>query len=101
MVFIKTGGVLAGSAGYFFKFAGYWRGISIVGDLTCQYMLFGQSACMFHISYGLQWRQSLRYIAVALPVAETCNSAPGVGLDDITSFFGPSFLPISWRKHRF
>ncbi len=28
------------------------------------YMQFGQSACMFHISYGLQWRQGLRYIAV-------------------------------------
>ena len=25
MVFIKTGGVLAGSAGYFFKLAGYGR----------------------------------------------------------------------------
>jgi len=31
--------------------------------LTCQYMQFGQSACMFHISYGLQWRQDRRYIA--------------------------------------
>jgi hypothetical protein len=27
MVFIKTGGVLAGSAGYFFKLAGYGRDI--------------------------------------------------------------------------
>jgi hypothetical protein len=26
-------------------------------------MQFGQSACMFHISYGLQWRQGPRYIA--------------------------------------
>jgi hypothetical protein len=26
-------------------------------------MQFGQSACMFRISYGLQWRQGLRYIA--------------------------------------
>jgi len=32
--------------------------------------------------------------AVALPVAETCNSAPETGIDDITSFFGLSFLPI-------
>jgi hypothetical protein len=29
------------------------------------YLQFGQSACMFHISYGLQWRQGLRYIAVS------------------------------------
>ncbi len=40
-VFIKTGGVLAGQAGYFLKWggvqAGYWRGMSIVGDPTCQY----------------------------------------------------------------
>ena len=38
MVFIKTSGVLAGQAGYFFKSggvqAGYWRGISTFGDLT-------------------------------------------------------------------
>jgi hypothetical protein len=27
-------------------------------------MQFEQSACMFRISYGLQWRQGLRYIAV-------------------------------------
>ncbi len=38
MVFIQTGGVLAGSAGYFLKWAGYWRGISIDGDITCQSM---------------------------------------------------------------
>ena len=31
-------------------------------------------------------------------IAETCNSAPGVELDDITSFFGPSFLPIRWSN---
>jgi hypothetical protein len=40
MVFIKTGGVLflklRGKRGMFFYWAGYWRGISIVGDLTCQ-----------------------------------------------------------------
>jgi len=27
-------------------------------------MQFGQSACMYHISYGLQCRQDRRYIAV-------------------------------------
>jgi len=32
-------------------------------QIACQYMQFCQSACMFHISYGLQWRQGLRYIA--------------------------------------
>jgi hypothetical protein len=41
-------------------------------NITCQYMQFGQSSCMFHISYGLQWRQGLRY-AVALPVAESAT----------------------------
>jgi hypothetical protein len=30
-------------------------------------------------------------------IAEICNSAPGTGMDDITGFFGPSFLPIRWR----
>ena len=44
MFFITTGGVLAGSAGYFLKQggvqAGYWRGISIVGDLSLQYRYF-------------------------------------------------------------
>jgi hypothetical protein len=34
-------------------------------QITCQYMQFGQSACMFHISYGFQCRQDRRYIAVA------------------------------------
>ena len=33
MVFIKTGGVLAGSAGYFFKLAGYGRDIGGVSQL--------------------------------------------------------------------
>jgi len=28
MFFIQTGGVIAGSAGYFLKWAGYWRSIS-------------------------------------------------------------------------
>jgi hypothetical protein len=27
------------------------------------YLQLRQSACMFHISYGLQWRLGLRYIA--------------------------------------
>ncbi len=31
--------------------------------LDCHYMQFGQSACMFRISYGFQWRQYRRYIA--------------------------------------
>jgi hypothetical protein len=30
-------------------------------------------------------------------IAETCNSAPRTGIDDITGLFGPSFLPICWR----
>ena len=30
---------------------------------TWQYMQFGQSACMFHISHGFQCRQDRRYIA--------------------------------------
>jgi hypothetical protein len=33
MVFIKTGGVLAGSAGYFFNLAGYGRDIGGVSQL--------------------------------------------------------------------
>jgi hypothetical protein len=33
MVFIKNGGVLAGSAGYFFKLAGYGRDIGGVSQL--------------------------------------------------------------------
>ena len=55
-MFFLLGGVLAG----------YWRGISIVEDLTCQYMKSGKSACMFRISYSLQFRQYRRYIAVNL-----------------------------------
>ena len=31
---------------------------------SCEYMKSGQSTCMFRISYGLQWRRGLRYIAV-------------------------------------
>ncbi len=52
-------------------------------QITCQYMQFGQSACMFHISYGLQWRQGLRYIAV------TCTLPLKSGNDDITTFLAP------------
>jgi hypothetical protein len=44
-------------------------------------MEFGQSACMFHISYGLQWRQGLRYIA------DSNTGDRGVGNDDIIIFF--------------
>ena len=32
-------------------------------DTSCHYMKSGQSACMFRISYGFQWRQYRRYIA--------------------------------------
>ncbi len=60
-------------------------------NLTCRYMQFGQGACMFHISYGLQWRQGLRYIA------DSATRAQKAGVDDITGFFGPSFLPIRWK----
>ncbi len=42
--FIKTGGVLflklRGKRGMFFYWAGYWRVISIIGDLTCQYLKY-------------------------------------------------------------
>ena len=41
MFFINTGGILflklRGKRGMFFYWAGYWRGISIVGDLTYHY----------------------------------------------------------------
>jgi hypothetical protein len=41
MVFIKTGGVLfLNGAGYWRDrrgLAGYWRGISIIGHITCHY----------------------------------------------------------------
>ena len=47
--------------------------------LSCHYMKFGQSACMFHISYGFQCRQDRRYIA------DSNTSALRTGDDDITS----------------
>ena len=31
--------------------------------VTCHYRKSGQSACMFCISHGIQWRQDRRYIA--------------------------------------
>jgi hypothetical protein len=43
------------------------------------YMQFGQSACMFHISHGFQYRQDRRYIAVALPVADIVKWHGGDG----------------------
>ena len=56
-------------------------------------MQFGQSACMFHISYGLQWRQGRRYIA------DSNASALSAENDRITSFAGPliytSLLEVS------
>ena len=64
-------------------------------QITCHYMKSGQSACMFRISYGFQCRQDRRYIA------ETCNSALKIGLNDITSFLSLQILPISWRYQRF
>jgi len=38
---------------------------------------------MFHISYGLQWRQGLRYIAVIT------TTTLGARIDDITTFLRP------------
>jgi hypothetical protein len=46
---------------------------------------------MFHISYGLQWRQGLRYIA------EISTGHQRNGMDNITGFLSLYFLPISWR----
>ncbi len=43
-------------------------------------MQFGQSACMFRISYGFQCRQDRRYIA------DIGNLALIIGMDDITGF---------------
>jgi hypothetical protein len=37
----------------------------------------------------------LRYIAVALPVAETCNSAPIAGIDDIGTLITTNLLEIN------
>jgi hypothetical protein len=34
-------------------------------------------------------------------ITEIGNSAPETGIGDITGFFGPSFLPIRWRNHKF
>ena len=49
------------------------------------------------ISQVLTQPQNARYIAVALPVAESTTLALRIGNVDITSFFGPStFLPC-WR----
>jgi len=49
---------------------------------ACQYMKFGQSACMFCISHGIQCRPHRRYIAV------TWNSILKNGMDDILNFYG-------------
>jgi hypothetical protein len=43
-------------------------------------MQLGQSACMFHISHGLQFRQDRRYIA------DIARYALKTGIEDITSF---------------
>ena len=56
-------------------------------------MQYGQSACMFHISYGFQWRQGRRYIA------ETCNSALQTGNDNITGFFGAPIFAYTLEVH--
>ena len=55
--------------------------------IACHYMQFGQSACMFHISYGLQWRQGLRYIA------DSATGDQGAGNDDTTNFLRTLIFP--------
>ncbi len=49
-------------------------------------MQFGQIPCMFHISYGLQWRQGL---------ADTCNLTLGVAIDSITAL---NICPICQQR---
>jgi hypothetical protein len=51
MVFIKTGGVLAGSAGYFFKLAGYGRDIGGVSQLMETQLANICNFAIIHICY--------------------------------------------------
>ncbi len=50
------------------------------------------------ISAGLlEIHQVLKRIENLWYIADTCNSTPRTGIDDITSFFGPSKLLVCWR----
>ena len=46
---IQTGGVLAGSAEYFNKWAWYWQGISIIEDVSLQYLTFFERPLIAYI----------------------------------------------------
>jgi hypothetical protein len=50
---------------------------------------------IIQVSHGFEGCQMLEYIA------ETCNSSLETGIEDITSYFGPSFLPIRWSNLKF
>jgi hypothetical protein len=57
-------------------------------------MQFGQSACMFRISYSFKYRQYRRYIA------DTSASALKSGNDDITTFLRPLKVHRCWSYVR-
>jgi len=59
--------------------------------IPCHYLKSNQSACMFCISYGFQWRQDLRYIA------DSNASALSAENDDITTFLRPQKVHRCWR----
>jgi hypothetical protein len=63
-------------------------------QISCQYMQFGQIACMFRISHGFQCRQDRRYIAAI------CNSVFRTVILDIISFFGSLKFQLCWRNHQ-
>jgi hypothetical protein len=46
---------------------------------------------LIQVSHGFDGCQMLEYIA------DTCNSAPETGTDDITGFLASSIFPIRWR----
>jgi hypothetical protein len=48
---------------------------------------------IIRVSHGFDGCQMLRFIA------DIGNSALGAGIDDITSFFRYSFLPIRWSNN--
>jgi hypothetical protein len=64
-------------------------------NISCQYMQFRQSACMFRISQGFPWCQDGRYIAV------TCTLPLKSGYDDIATFLRPLKVHRCWRYMQF
>ena len=70
-------------------------------DLDYRYPKYHNFSRVYQSLYMLEIPQVLKRVENLWYIADTCNSTPRTGIDDITSFFGPSKLLVCWRYIRF